>query len=177
MSPTRLSPRSPAVAWTDQPIVLFHGTISSAAEDILRRGVDLSKGRGATDFGCGFYTTTHAVAAITWSKRVARNRSGVPGMLKITLGRRALAQLEGIVFVRSSADAEDFWSFVAHCRAGNTHRPDGTYYDVAYGPVVKGYWKVAEYRVWEDYDQVSFHTPAAQDMLNNKEVCTVEVIA
>lgn len=96
-------------------------------------------------------------------------------MLRITLDRRALARLEAIVFVRGSAAAEDFWGFVGHCRSGNAHRPDGTYYDVAYGPVVKGYWKAAKRQVWEDYDQVSFHTQTAQDMLNNKEACTVEV--
>lgn len=36
---------------------LYHGTISSGAENIIKNGIKISKGKPKVDFGQGFYTT------------------------------------------------------------------------------------------------------------------------
>src|SRR5207237_10469350 len=43
--------------WTDQDIVLYHGTTGAFAQDILN-GIDETTGGFLKDFGRGFYTTT-----------------------------------------------------------------------------------------------------------------------
>lgn len=38
-------------------MILYHGTISTCAENIINNGIDLLKGNKSVDFGQGFYTT------------------------------------------------------------------------------------------------------------------------
>lgn len=64
-------------------------------------------------------------------------------------------------------DASDFWSFVRHCRGGapDHGRPDGTYHDVVMGPLV-GSCRWKQMMAMHDADQISFHTPRAEALLN-----------
>jgi len=50
------------------------------------------------------------------------------------------------------------------------------YYDVAYGPVAKVWSSERKSAVWADYDQISFHTQAAQDMVNDRRACRMEIV-
>lgn len=163
--------------WTNQRIILYHGTTISSARAILRDGVDLRLGRQTVDFGRGFCTTTSHAAAQRWSIRVAARSREEPAILRVLLDRLALSRLASIVFVRGSLSADDYWSFVSHCRSGGEHLPDGGYYDVAYGPVARLWQNHPRSAILEGHDQISFHTAAARDMLNGRDVCTVEEIA
>jgi hypothetical protein len=162
--------------WTNPEIVLFHGTLLKHAQDILSRGIDLSQGRSQTDFGRGFYTTTWRTQAEIWSEELSDRNDGEPSaVIRITISREALSSLSSIVFIRGSMDAIDFWRFVQHCRRQMPHIPQTRgYYDIAYGPVAKAWFGPRNSRLAPGYDQVSFHTPRAQQMLN--DMCQVEVL-
>jgi Protein of unknown function (DUF3990) len=178
MSFLLVSANIPWPVWKNPEIQLYHGTIQTNAESILDHGVDVSKGAATTDFGRGFYTTTDEENAREWSERKARRIGGDPAVLRLTLSRLALGRLESIVFIRGSLLAKEYWSFVAHCRSGFPHRPaTGDFYDVAFGPVAKVWFGNPNSAVWADYDQISFHTLAARDMLNNRSLCTLEIVS
>ena len=163
--------------WTNAAIRLYHGTTSPSADSIIATRIDVARGRATTDFGRGFYTTTDEENARAWSRRRSRDLDEPPALLKLTMDRLALANLSSIVFIRGSSSAEDYWSFVAHCRSGLPHRPiTEDFYDVAFGPVAKIWFGTSNSAVWADYDQISFHTQAAQDMLNDERACTLEVM-
>jgi len=172
ISPIRL----PWPEWTNPAIRLYHGTTLPSADAITATGIDVARGRATTDFGRGFYTTTDQENAREWSRRKSRYLGQPPVPLRLTADRLALANLSSIVFIRGSDSAQDYWSFVTHCRSGLPHRPaTNDFYDVAFGPVSK-VWFGSSNAVWADYDQISFHTQAAQDMLNNESICTLEVM-
>jgi hypothetical protein len=152
--------------WTNQDLVLFHGTLNIHVLAILA-GVNVSLGRPNTDFGQGFYTTTSLLQAKAWAWQLAVRRPGtLPAVIQLTVGRDALAGLDSVWFVRGGWDADDFWSLVHHCRStgGNHARAVKTgWYDVAVGPVAAS-WR-QRLSIF-DADQISFHTLAAQAVLN-----------
>jgi len=163
--------------WTNAAIELFHGTILSSAEDIVGRQVDLSRCEGNSDFGLGFYTTTYAEQASIFAGIQTFKRGGTPAVVRIRMNRERLGRLRTIGFVRGSLDAIDYWSFVLHCRSGFAHMPPtGRKYDVAYGPVAKAWKGPTDSKLWEGYDQISFHTPEAIDILNDENICTLEIV-
>lgn len=49
-------------------MIVYHGTISTCAENILNNGINLSKGKQNVDFGQGFYTTPIKSFAISTAK-------------------------------------------------------------------------------------------------------------
>ena len=151
--------------WNDQNILLYHGTSDRWTTSILR-AVDLRKARPLTDFGRGFYTTTNLAQARRWANAVARTWGGTAAVVEFDVERTALAQLECLFFVRADTPAVDFWSFVQYCKTipgDHTRRYTAGYYDIVAGPV-PGDWK--KQSVIRDSDQVSFHTVAAVDVLN-----------
>jgi hypothetical protein len=149
-------------AWENQALILFHGTVLASAEKIRETGVDIDMGRALTDFGRGFYTTTDEGNAREWSGRVTERQGGERAVVRLAVNRFALSKLNSIAFIRGSLRAEDYWSFVTHCRSGLPHHPEtGTFYDVVYGPVAKYWAGYPRSAVWADYDQISFHTRAA----------------
>jgi len=92
--------------------------------------------------------------------------------------REALAALESLSFVRGDFAADEYWSFVQHCRASipatrtrpavvNHHQRDqtgkATWYDMVCGPVA-AFWQQRSAML--DADQYSFHTVAAEKVLN-----------
>lgn len=128
--------------WTNQPLVLYHGTADLYVSAILS-GVDVTRGRSGIDFGRGFYTTTSPDAAWRWATDLAtfpwlRARGAAPAIVRFEVSREALSELDVLAFVRGDTGAEDFWSFVWHCRStGGPHeRPiNAGWYDVVYGPI------------------------------------------
>jgi uncharacterized protein DUF3990 len=158
----------PPPPWTNQDVVLYHGTVDSAAGAIVSGPIKTGLGRTHTDFGPGFYTTTLLRQAHTWAAQIAATKPGtLPAVVQLQLSRNDLATLQGLAFVRGDFDADDFWSLVHHCRNGATDhaRPPhlGSYYDVVYGPVA-AFWN--QRMSIADADQLSFHTGVAEGVLN-----------
>jgi hypothetical protein len=52
------------MAWTNPPLVLYHGTIGSSVNGILTGGPDLAQCNPKRDFGQGFYMTRNITQAI-----------------------------------------------------------------------------------------------------------------
>jgi hypothetical protein len=159
----------PAKTWTNQNLVLYHGTIDKFVPAILSK-IQISLGKPFTDFGPGFYTTTVIRQAHTWAAQMAASKAGsAAAVIQITVSREHLAVLQTLAFVRGDFKAQDYWSFVHYCRAGATNHnrsvPSGhSFYDVVYGPVA-AFWN--QRMIIADADQISFHTTAAESMLNN----------
>lgn len=101
--------------WSNPPVVLYHGTFSDAANNILT-GVNLAHSRNFLDFGPGFYTTTNLRQARFWSRLKAERFGQAPVVVRFMVSRDMLAALDVLAFVRGDPLAEDFWSFVYHCR-------------------------------------------------------------
>ncbi len=144
---------------------MFHGTTDVFAERIVSGGVRVALGQPNRDFGRGFYTTTAEHQAHVWAARVATLwPDASPAVVRLSVPREALAELRTLAFVRGDFHADEYWSFVHHCRKG---APDHGYrlahYDVVFGPVA-AYWY--QKMLMADCDQVSFHTLAAESLLN-----------
>jgi hypothetical protein len=151
--------------WNDQNILLYHGTSDLWTASILQ-AVDLRQAQPLTDFGQGFYTTTNLDQARRWANDVARTWGGSPAVIEFDVERNALAQQQCLFFIRSDTLAVDSWSFVQYCKTiqgDHRRRYTAGYYDVVAGPV-PGDWK--KQSVIRESDQVSFHTNAAVDVLN-----------
>lgn len=154
------------MAWTNQDLVLYHGTDDASAAAILRGGVNLALCSPLADFGRGYYTTSNAAQAVTWAHhRTARLRAGgkkaaKPAVLRVFAPRDFLGALESLVFPRPARETA-FPDFVRYCRRGRSpHRPGGRNFQVVYGPVAQ--WQGLfdpnlELFVLSDCDQVSFH--------------------
>lgn len=50
---------------------LYHGTVSTGAENIIKNGIKLERGKLKVDFGQGFYTTT----SLNFAKNTAMNKA------------------------------------------------------------------------------------------------------
>ncbi len=156
--------------WSNQDIVLYHGTTRSSAAAILGR-IDLTHSRPASDFGPGFYTTTNLIQAREWAAQTTRRQhSGSSAIVRFTIPRDGLATLDTLWFVLGSKDADDYWSFVSHCRRnlgwsgsfGHGRTMNAGWYDVVVGPVARAWRQRVSY---SRYDQVSFHTPKSLAVL------------
>jgi len=172
------------VNWSNQPLVVYHGTIDVYAQNILQH-VRVAAGSQMADFGQGFYTTTVLQQAITWAeqKRLRSTRGhpqAAPAVLEFKVDRNRLASLSSLCFVRGHFNAEEYWSFIWHCRkpggAGHHfYKPDKKtaygLYDVVSGPI-NAMWtqRIATY----DGDQISFHTQAAENLLNNRHQTSIK---
>ncbi|HEX2205555.1 MAG TPA: DUF3990 domain-containing protein [Longimicrobium sp.] len=153
--------------WSNAPLRLYHGTTLESARRIAEEGVRVSEGRRGTDFGPGFYATTVERQAWTWAWQLGERRRAAPAVVAADVDRDALGELCTLAFVRGDFDAEDFWRFVVYCRRGardhGRHTPAGGLYDVVVGPAA-AIWR--QRLSLSDTDQVSFHTAAAEDVLN-----------
>ena len=163
-------PPSVPPTWNNQKLVLYHGTIDSEAAGIVTQ-VDISKGRKYTDFGRGFYTTTILRQAKSWAwTRSQRKPGSKPAVVCLEIERDALAELQSLWFVCGSFDSDDFWSLIFHCRSGKGPHGRTAHtipeYDVVIGPAASS-WK--QRLAIHDADQVSFHTPAAEKLLNGPQ--------
>lgn len=155
----------PPPVWKNQDIVLYHGTTDTSADAILA-AVRVSLGEAEKDFGPGFYTTTLWRQAMKWAAETTASKSASPAVIQITVNRDDLAGLQTLGFVLGDDYADDYWSFVHHCRFGalNHGRPGPEpNYDVVFGPV-SSKWR--QRISMAGADQISFHTPEAELVLN-----------
>jgi hypothetical protein len=161
---------------------LFHGCLREQAVQILKDGLEPHKGRVDADFGQGFYTTSSRSQAEHWgylkNKRIPfMDRTNIDKqavVLWCRVDRSELAKLHTLVFLRGDAQAEEFWSFVLHCRSSPTHPapiahhhervPAGNdWYDMVCGPLTAFFDQPG---IVQNADQFSFHTQKAFDILN-----------
>ena len=159
----------PPAIWANPNIVVYHGTLDPFVSSIVKGPIRTSVGRTHTDFGPGFYTTTLLRQEHTWGAQIAASRPGTrPAVVELQISRSELAMLQTLAFIRGDFHADDFWSLVHYCRNGATDHgraaPLAPYYDVVYGPVA-AFWN-QRMRI-ADADQISFHTAAAEAVLNN----------
>ncbi len=156
---------SAPIPWTNQELILYHGTVDTEVGSILS-GIRVTRGRGYTDFGRGFYTTTIERQALAWGWLLSQRRPRTqPAVIRFDVDRDDFGRLESLPLVRAGFDADDFWSLVSHCRSGGTdHGRVGPqrWYDVVVGVVV-GSWR--QRLAFHDTDQVSFHTDRAAALL------------
>jgi hypothetical protein len=163
--------------WTNQEIVLYHGTLLQHATKIAQHGVDTSFGAPNRDFGRGFYTTTLLNQAQDWADARASEENASPAIVRLILDRLELRNLRSLAFVRGARDAQDFWSFVCHCRRKNQGAPaTHQYYDVVYGPVAKNWKGPRTVKIFRDFDQISFHGIDARNLLRDPHKCKVEIL-
>lgn len=164
------------MTWNNDPLVLYHGCDDQSAGGITTpvgnrpHGINIGFSKPLTDFGRGFYTTTSVHQAKNWANARcrglrARGANPLATILQFAVDRNALASKELLTFV---IEGQDFWDFVSHCRLGvGLHRPasgsgsSAVDYDIIFGPV--SVWP--QTLILKDCDQVSFHTPAALDIL------------
>ena len=166
----------PAPPWRSprsEFIQLWHGCME-ADRPRIEKGIDLNKCRPSTDFGRGFYMTTLESQSQYWSwlRRETLHRRDRPIVLRFRIPRSTMGSLVSLSFVRADYDSEDFWSLVQHCRRSkkgrvatvNNHAgPHEGWYDVVSGPV-SAMWR--QRVAMQGADQISFHTQAAIDLLN-----------
>jgi Protein of unknown function (DUF3990) len=180
----------PAWPTINTHLTLYHGCVESAAKKI-ETAVGVRVGRPNVDFGNGFYTTTIWDQAVAWAGKVYEkkypprlfrngNPADPPAVVKFVIPLAELARMNSFVFVRGAATNVQFWSLIRHCRAGNSHAhpvriPPEDWYDMVVGPVAswppKAGLPLYCYGLhngtdWEAFDQFSFHTPTAVEMLN-----------
>lgn len=163
-------------------VILWHGSVRSAALDIRANGIDLTRGRNNLDFGLGFYTTTSRRQAENWARFKFRNlppnvRAGErPALVRFRVPLDLLAALENLMFVRGDPAHDAFWSLVHHCRQSTTAVPrthlhpnrasPNDWYDVVCGPLAVT-WPPDGRVAIPSSDQFSFHTAAGAGILNN----------
>ena len=160
------------VAWSNQPLILYHGTDDVSAVNIMkaispyRHGINLSRCKSNADFGPGFYTTTSLYQAKDWAnkriddKRKTSFRAGLfqpitlarATVLGFEVDRDELSKIDHLIFPQED---KHYWDFVKHCRDQiGPHRPTGNY-DVVTGPLSNWPHPIT----FNNCDQVSFHTP------------------
>jgi hypothetical protein len=160
--------------WPKPEIILYHGTLESNVDSICDR-ISLEFCKPFRDFGRGFYTTTFLQQAHEWANTLAyryRDKER-PAVLQLKASRDLLAELDCLWFVRSEEDHEDYWNFVRHCRTSDTNHGrtnDDGLYDIIVGPVAQDWEQRAAY---PRYDQASFHTQKAIDILNGTTITPV----
>ncbi len=150
---------------------LYHGS------NVEVRRPSLLKSRKKTDFGRGFYTTTHHEQAEHWTS-IKLNRAGkgrrIVSVYQLDDGLLSNPELK----VREFHGPNEAWlNFVVDSRHGKTHD-----YDLVYGPVandkvftvVNLYESgildapaaIAELKAYQTYNQLSFHTPRVLSALH-----------
>jgi hypothetical protein len=109
----------PPPTWSNQDIVVYHGTVDTFAAAIVSGPINVGIGKPNTDFGPGFYTTTLKRQAQMWAAQISATRPSTnPAVIEITVNRSSLAGLDALAFVRGDFGADDYWSLIHHCRKG-----------------------------------------------------------
>ena len=162
------------MAWTNRPLVLYHGTTNIAASaistpsDSRPHSIDLTLCNPKADFGQGFYLTTVLTQAEDWADRQFRylrkknKELALAVVLRFEVDRNHLASLLSLCFVTDGPNP-DYRDFVEYCRnqAGSHLLYGDRDYDIVFGPVTL--WP--QRLVIKDADQMSFHTEAALEVL------------
>lgn len=153
-----------------EELTLFHGTGRAFAQSICDFGVSLREvGENKsvyTDFGPGFYMTESREQAEIYAEDKFHDQAAV---VEIHIKMTDLWQLKWRSF---GSDTNSYWSIVRYHR----HRrpPNGAElghpYDVITGPVAYDYATHSPRgKVKDGYDQTSFHTELAFQVLNSSK--------
>lgn len=142
--------------WNNNSLVLYHGTDSAAAQSIMSQGVDLKLCSVFTDFGRGFYATTHLAQAWSWAAKRSQLNGLTPAVLQFEIDRERIGLETNLFFSHEDDARTGFFSLVDHCRlSGRPHIPGTSRnYSVVSGPV--SLWP--QNFTIKDCDQVSFHS-------------------
>lgn len=142
---------------------LYHGS------NVEVRKPSLLKSRKNTDFGRGFYTTTHKEQAEHWTSiKMDRAKKGRRVVSVFEVDETILSNLE--LKIREFHGPDEAWlNFVVNSRKGIEHD-----YDLVFGPVandkvftvvnlyesgvINATTAIAELKAYKSYDQLSFHT-------------------
>ncbi|MGL4908610.1 MAG: DUF3990 domain-containing protein [Bacteroidales bacterium] len=147
---------------------LFHGGIQAVEQP------NLSVCRANTDFGRGFYTTTHQKQAEQWSRIVQRrNPEAHQGIVSIFEFDEKQLQSSSLVVRNFNGVSEDCLDFVFFNRRGNSEQ----FFDIVLGPVandslyatlqvfeqgiISKQEAIAHLKTHTLVDQISFHSPKA----------------
>jgi hypothetical protein len=169
--------------WNNGPLVVYHGTDSAAlaaygslvsSSPLPAFKVDITLCRPNTDFGQGFYLTSHLHQARQWANsrvRLSRLRGSADQavVLSFAIDRDLLASAEALAFVIPTTD---YWELVHHCRTGLApHRRSGTKqrYDIVYGPL--SLWP--RELIIHDCDQLSVHDQKFADQLPTPHILEI----
>ncbi|OAV74030.1 hypothetical protein Barb7_02530 [Bacteroidales bacterium Barb7] len=131
-----------------------------------------AKGRASTDFGQGFYTTTHLEQAKKWALSKAGTDKGAQAFVTTYEADDDLLNKEEYHTKCFASPDEEWLRFVVNCRKEAGHS-----YDIVMGPVandriyttitlyesaiLSAEETVARLRVNDYFNQVSFHSEAA----------------
>lgn len=100
---TSLPPLGRPLPWTNQDIVLYHGTVDRFLSKI-KTGINVRAGSIRTDFGQGFYTTTLERQARYWAWQVSQQPGlpvgSQPAVISFKVGREDLARLDSLWYER-----------------------------------------------------------------------------
>ena len=94
-------------------MVLYHGTDSESAKDILQNGIRVKEGNESTDFGQGFYTTESLKFAIKSANRASKRTDNPPALLQFDFDSN---KARGIKFFRAST--KEWAQFIVNNRCG-----------------------------------------------------------
>ncbi|MEU6959035.1 RHS repeat-associated core domain-containing protein [Streptomyces chrestomyceticus] len=141
---------------------LYHGTTRSAAEAIMKGGVDPNFSTRPMDFGRGgFYTTENRTQAEEWASRLAGKSGDSPAVLHFRVPADELAGLNNKKFDGPSDELSQF--FRHHRNGGPMHS-----YDTVEGPMLRNLGpflrKGAEAKV--SGHQIAVFSPEAAAVLN-----------
>jgi hypothetical protein len=151
------------VVWTNAAAKVYHGTTESAARSIVLGGVNPSFGRGAADFGQGFYVTSDLHQARQWANQKVRASTGShnAAVLEFDLDRDKLASHgDHLTFILPDSAFHDFVLF-NRLGGSNHYRAGGSPYDVVYGPVAA----FPQTIIYANCDQICFVAAARPSAL------------
>jgi Protein of unknown function (DUF3990) len=166
------------MAWTNAPQVVYHGTDETAANDILKTTISLSRCNPRSGFGQGFYVTSVLHEARFWADWRAHNTKGRSAVMAFDLNLDAIASAaDHVVFTLADNNFHDFVRHNRlkmgpdHGRTGNSsahrsHVPPRPNYDIVYGPVSR----YPEHLHYVDWDQICFLHPDSLSWLENKRI-------
>ena len=148
-------------------VELYHATNKTSAQAI-REGIDLTESNLKSDFGInkvtwkgGFYTTTNLQEAEDWAK----NFNGKTGNGAILKFRVPISEFNGLLGKIFRSPNQEWESFVRGGRYGSLYHT----FDYVMGPLLKNsdFWKTGAAALAhpEDWNQISFHTQQAVEML------------
>jgi len=163
------------MAWTNAPLVVYHGTDEPSARRIVQprpgspNGIDLAVCSPTdVDFGQGFYVTTFRTEAEHWATLRATINGGLrPAVVSFEIDRDEIATLgDHLAFVLPD---DGFFDFVECNRTGyppHHARQVARPYDLVYGPIsVHG-----ERLHIEDWDQICFLSQRAVNCLKRAQI-------
>ncbi|MFF2844830.1 RHS repeat-associated core domain-containing protein [Streptomyces sp. NPDC058001] len=157
--------------WTDPlglkapcMVDLYHGTFGSAADNIMKHGIDINLSQRKMDFGKGgFYVTNDPKQALDWAKNLATRNSDVPAVIHFRVPKAQLDSLNSKIF---NGPGDDVADFIRHHRNGGAMHG----YEMVEGPMLlnlKGFLKGGKPPVLEGHQIAIFGDRAAELFSNS----------